>query len=197
MITEQLNTIEVILRDKNITSLHYLQAGISYVEIKQHIDNLYPIKGSHELLAELYSWHDGTLLNFTDPVDCFKITPLFFFNSLKNISQIIGEDADTREFRKRNQIPLFSSGHGEFLSLDINELNENPEKAICYYVSTWNPEFDLYTPMYRNIFCFFNAVIECYNAGVYYNEGGIIECDQEQEYKITLKHNKSLLDYWR
>jgi hypothetical protein len=197
MILEKLIQLEKKLSGLEIKSLNYLQPGISSELIESQLGKLYPSIGSDPIIKELYSWHNGSRINYTEAAVTFNITSLFFPNSIEEIKEIVEAGDDIREFKSRNHIPLFSTGHGEFLSVNASELLHEPGTAMLYYVSTWNPEFELYTPMFDSIFSFLDTTIECLNSGIYYkNEDGVLGFDFEKEREIAKKLNKTATMYW-
>ncbi|MDQ3109052.1 MAG: hypothetical protein M3R17_04075 [Bacteroidota bacterium] len=197
MVAAQLLQFEKLLFDLKIKSLDYLKPGITGDLIGSEIGEIYPLIGSNVIINDLYSWHNGTITNYTQGTETFKITPRFFFNSINSIKEIVGGADSVLEFKLRNQIPLFSTGHGEYLSVNVSQLSSDPQNAGLFYVSTWNPEFEFYTLMFDNVFTFLETTIECLENGAYYkNEDGVLELDFDKEYEIATRLNKKAT-YWR
>lgn len=192
-IKEQLKTIDAILKGDNATCLQHLQEGIELTTVE--CPKEFPDMAKSSLLRELFSWHNGTSMNNSEPAVNFRFTPDFAMLSLEEIRNLLDVDQDYL-FTARRQLPLFLSGHGEYLTIAYDDLMFNPDKAKLYYVSTWNPELELYTEIYDSLPRFLETVITCFDKGAYYFEEGIVEIDFDLERKIGKKLNKAAKEYW-
>lgn len=93
-------------------------------------------------------------------------------------------------------LPLFSTGHGEYLAINLKDYLNKPNETPIYYLSTWNPDFELYTSIYDSFYQIFVTVNECFKKGVYFmDDGGLIDIDIDKYYEISKKMNPNS-EYW-
>lgn len=146
-------------------------------------------------LASLYQWHDGTSnSNFAE--EQFKKCYLayeIFFNNLAAIRKIVEEDS-FYHFANGKMFPAFSSLHGEYLAVKLDE------EGKVYYCSTSDSEIDFVTSMFDSISSLIETLNKLYSIGYYYlADENIIEpnFDKYDEYlKIGASLNPNC-DYWK
>ncbi len=186
--------LESYLKDNNSTVLQHLKPGIDITKL--NIDNpwLKQISNSEELRI-LFGWHSGTAIDYETPCEYFYLFPTYFLMSLDQIEESIATN-EVFEFVANDQLPIFATGHGEYLTVNLTSLVESPKDTIVYYACTWDSERELYTAAYDNIYRLFEITNYCFKKGIYTFQDGIVDADMRMQYKAMLKLNKIAKDNW-
>jgi hypothetical protein len=194
---ELLSKIETEMRSKKMQAVTFLLDPIDESILNDFIRNNYkaslPLDG---ILTEIYQWHNGCKINNTDPVEKFYIFPTYYINSIEDIQNIIDND-DFFEFKKNYYMPFFSSGHGEYLVVKINEVIDFSENAPVYCLSTSNPELEICEKIYDSVFSMFDTILKLYQKNlIFIDEDNLMDCDFLGCLEISKKMNPNS-EYWK
>jgi hypothetical protein len=128
--------LEGVLRRRNPSVIAHLRPGLEVQEIIQML-NQSGVKGPVEVLMELYSWRNGTIMDEETTLKAASLFPMdmYYFLDLQTaISQFAcfreaaarleglmwEPDANPKVFNAaREAFPLFSDGATSFIALDL------------------------------------------------------------------------------
>lgn len=182
-----LKKLNDIVISKNIPALKFLQPGIDYKTLQKDLN-----VSEDSFVAQTLSWHNGTNINYEEPGNVFYIFPGFYLQSMQDVFTTMASDK-VYHFKDKNVIPLLYSGQGEFLAVPgTSDSNTQP----VFYCSTWNPGFDLYTPIYDSCESMMETIIEYYESNAYFIDQGVLDKDIEMEERIAAKRNPKAI-YWK
>ncbi|HTB99703.1 MAG TPA: SMI1/KNR4 family protein [Ferruginibacter sp.] len=150
-----------------------------------------------EDIRDIFLWHNGTIIESNIPVRKSYLFAEFLFNSIEKIQKIMDSVESTYKLKKNGFLPIFSTGHGEYLALNLKDYSNKPETTHVYYLGTWDPECDLYTTIYDSFYQMFVSVNACFKQDVYFiDDKGLIDINFTKYFEISKKMNPNS-DYWR
>jgi hypothetical protein len=145
-------------------------------------------------LFDIFYIHNGTNLGMTDNVDQLHLVSNYFFNSIENIKEIL--ESGDYNLLSRGHFPLFSSGFGEYLTLNIAEMSSGLINSKVYLVQSYDPTIEEIISIYDNLYSLFETGIQCYKTGVISKENDEINIDIDREYEISGELNPNS-DFWK
>jgi len=185
-----LQKLESVLSNINAPILDILQPGID----RNLIDNLISeLDLSFKMeVYELYAWRNGTMDTKRKIIGAMTLFTNGIFYSLEQSIDVYKYNALENAHWNRNYFPLFSSGGGDYLLMDLGK--GKFEGAIFLY----SPAL-LYssTPLtiYDSLEMLLLSVLECYQQKAYDFIDGILETDIDMEFSICKKNNPHS-KYW-
>ncbi len=195
------NELEILIKNLeplNAPVLKLLNPPASESQILLFLNKYFAGVLISEEIKDMFLWHNGTATDYKNPTDIFYLFPGFFFNSIEEMQNIMDAIESTYKVKENSFLPLFSSGHGEYLALNLKDYSNNPDATPIYYLSTWNPELELYTPIYDSLYQMFNTVNECFKQKAYFvnNTDLMLDKDSKRRKQISKKMNPNS-DYWK
>lgn len=107
---EKIIELEKYLKTINAPVLNYLNKGVEEINIdclKLNDAIVLP-----KDIIDIFKWHNGTNIDYNLFSENFYMFPTFILNSFDDIKALY--KTGTFEFEKKNMLPLFSSGNGEY-----------------------------------------------------------------------------------
>lgn len=193
MIKSKLIVIEQYLNKIEAPVIKYLNHGAKYIEITSFFKRTFPEFSTSETIIDIYLWHNGTNIIDTIAAENFYFFPAFYFNSLVDIQKIFS--LKLYEFEQKQMLPICSSGHGEFLVIDLESFNRDPDNTPIYEVQSWDPKSETFTTRYDNFNIMLDTILKCYELKVFYVSEGLLEMDFDAAWKIS-KETNPLSKYW-
>lgn len=130
------------------------------------------------------------------PAEVFYIFPTYFLNSSDKIDNILKVD-NFYNFTHNKFLPLFSSGHGEYLGFYTEEFKKSELDTKVYLCSTSNFEIDNYCEIYQSINIMLKTHIIGYQKGIYFiDEESCLDFDFDEYWELHKKMNPKV-NYWK
>jgi hypothetical protein len=196
MIKKILRDFEKILIQKNVKSYYLLQDGLDKKEIftllHQYFDNI------PDEIYDIYQWKNGTQDIPHIAVGKLWIIPMYYFINLNKAVRTYYRQSLKEKYFEKNFFPLFASGGGELLLIDMAEKNIANRQIYYFYLGNTEPDFDVMISYYDNFEKMLETTIECFNRGIYFvnSEDGSVDCNYDLEYKLSKELNPNS-DYWK
>jgi hypothetical protein len=178
--------------------VHRFNKGISEMEISGLI---MPLELSFpQPLVEYFQWKDGLIREGLEdiPLAGFNLFPFGSPFSLKEAVEIFQYYAIDHGHWGVNFFPVFESGLGDYLLLDINEAS--PTSGMVCFSSPADPNAQGVVSYADSLNRLIEAIIECYQKEVYYFtefEGHrILEEHYDAGFNIW-KNNNPRSEYWK
>jgi hypothetical protein len=195
MISESLIHVEECLKKIKAPVLKYLKAGISKKTIQESLARIFPDLRLHHELYELYRWHNGTNTDSSTYNELFYLFPTFYLNSFEEIFMLYKHNYFN--LIENKMIPLFSTGNGELLAINIDKSYGDISKTPIFYLQNWDHSSEIYTTIYDDVYSMFETAIECYNKKSFYiDNDGLLVMDFEKSWEISKEMNPNS-DYWK
>jgi hypothetical protein len=193
--------LEILMKNLeaiNAPVLKLLNPPIDEGKLIGFFDGYFPGIPISEDIKDIFLWHDGTTVENNVPVRKSYLFEGFYLNSMLEMQTIMETNERFYKLKEHGFLPLFSTGHGEYLALNLKDYSINPEKTPLYYLSTWNPEFELYTSMYDSFYQMLNTVNECFKQnGCFINtEDFMLDYDSKIYNRISKGMNPNS-EYWK
>lgn len=193
-IKEELIDLELNLSKLNAPVIKLLNPPASEAEIFDFYRTYFPAIKVSEEIKSIYLWHNGTVIDNISPARKFYMFADFYLDSLSQIEKNIKADDELFHFLDKGLLPLFSSGQGENLAINIQDFD--PEKTPLLWVGTSNPEIELYTTIYDSFHSMMATIKECFKRNVYFIDNkGLMDYDFDNYYNISKSMNPNS-DYW-
>jgi hypothetical protein len=195
MINERLINVEECLKKIKAPVLKYLNNGISKDQIQKLLTKFFPDVSLHYEFYELYFWHNGTNRDPSKYNELFYLFPTFYLNSIEEI--VIIYKHNYFNLIENKMIPLFSSGNGELLAINIEKSYKDIIHTPIFYLQNWDHSSEIYTTIYDNIYTMFETAIVCYNGKAFYiDNDGLLVMDFKKSWEISKEMNPNS-DYWK
>src|SRR5580692_5961960 len=127
--------IELLIKNLELLNapvLKLLLLPASETQISDFFNEYFPGINISKDIKDMFLWHNGTATDYETPVDIFYLFPGFFFNSIKEAGEIMNAVDPTYKVKERGFLPLFSSGHGEYLALNMKNYSIKPNATPVY-----------------------------------------------------------------
>ncbi|HTB30671.1 MAG TPA: SMI1/KNR4 family protein [Bacteroidia bacterium] len=182
----------------NAPVLRFLNPPIEEQKLIFFFNQYFPTATISEDIKDLFLLYNGTATDYVQAAEVFYLFPGFFFNSIEEIQEAIKADENIFEFKTKGFLPLFSSGRGEYLALNLNEFSNKPKTTPIYYLSTWNPELELYTTIYDSFRQMLVTVNKCFKYDAYFMSSVhfMLDYDYKKYNKISKEMNPNS-EYWK
>jgi hypothetical protein len=193
MFKDKLSQIKNCLNNINAPVLNYLKESIPIKEMEVVINQFMSIKQIPEEVILLYLWHNGTRTFQGIPAENFYLFPTYFLNSVEDIKLLLEENSLL--FIEKKMLPIFSSGRGEYLTIDL----KSKEKSKIFCAEPWNSDSgsDIYTDIYDNFDTMFDTIINCFKNKIYYiSNDGLLSMDFDKAWEIAKIMNPNS-QYWK
>jgi hypothetical protein len=186
-----LTALELFLRDINAPILDKLGPGIDKTDIE-----LFAKKSNlffDEEIYELYEWRNG-IANPNENIigEMTLFTNGIFYCLEEAIRTYKSYALDLGSWDQRF-FPLFSSGGGDFLLVNLGE--RNSDKHVFLYSPPLLYSSELIS-IYDSLEKLFISVFECYKREAYYFEDNVLEKNINLEFEICIKNNPNAA-YWK
>jgi hypothetical protein len=193
--------IEILIKNLeslNVPVLELLNAPVREKELIKFLNEYFVGIPISKDIKGIFLWHNGTATDHIRPAEIFYLFPGFFLNSIEKIQNIMDAIESVYFVKEKGFLPLFSSGRGEYLALNLNEFSNEPDSTPIYYLSTWNPSLDVYTTMYDSLYQMFDTINECFKQEVYFmnSNNSWLDYDIKRRNRISRKMNPNS-DYWK
>jgi hypothetical protein len=195
MLDTNLQALQRIHEANNSLVVNQLQHGVALQE-RHKLPNGFEDLAHCESLQAIFKWHNGTQIVDSKPVEQFYLFPEFYFLSLEEIAAIVDGD-EVYHFKLRRQLPLFATGHGEYLTIGLDDLKHDTQSAMIFYACTWDSERELFTEAYDNLFKLFDTILRCFENGAYFFENGVVEMDFDKRRETILDINSRAIKNWK
>lgn len=197
MIKDKLIVLEKELGGAEAPCLGLLRPGADRSFAELFVTKLFDIADIHPELLSFPCWKDGTEINSADPAARFWVFRNFFLLSMNSIKEIVETD-QLFEFKNKKYYPLLASGHGEYLVVNLDSFAKNPAESPVYMACTSNPDLEIFTSMYDNVYAMLDTAITGYQKSIYFTdrESKTLDYDFDADWDISAKMNPNST-YWK
>ncbi|MBC8046263.1 MAG: hypothetical protein H7Y00_05665 [Fimbriimonadaceae bacterium] len=131
------------------------------------------------------------------PARLFDLFPGYIFQSINDILTTFHHGDDVFKFIDSKMFPFFTSGHSDYLTLNLHEVLERNLMASVYYISAGDTNFRGFVKIYENFNQMLITVIDCYVKGYYFlDDDGILDDDSIEVANLSFANNP-LSPYWK
>jgi hypothetical protein len=190
----QLAAIKEQLQNIKAPVIQYLNDKASQNDIESFWRDFYPDIPIPQDFIDIYSWHNGTAVRTDIPAFNFYLFPGFYLNSLAEVRRIYAHKI--YDFEKKKMFPLFSSGMGEHLVIDIASYLTDSEGTLVMEVQSWDPLVKTFETKYDSLNNLLDTIIECYKKGAYFVIDGELDSDTDKKWEISKEMNPKSA-YWK
>jgi hypothetical protein len=181
--------LEKNLQEKNAQIIKLLKDGTNKEVLESVFQKYFPEDQIPESIIEIYSWHNGVELDGVNSIRLFYLFPRFFLNTIESVQEII-DLSDFYDFRRNKLFPLFSSGHGEYLAIDIIS-------GKIIYCSVANIDLETFTTIYDSFSSFLQTINYCYENNIYcLDNKSLLTSDLRMEIEISKQYNNES-EFWK
>jgi len=181
-ITSILKKLEKFFTDQHSIGFAQLQDGISQVEIEERIAP-FNLSFPPEVF-ELFKWKNGIKESSDETIVDSLLFPWGIMESMDRLVDVYKSFTSEGYFSKE-YFPLFTSGGGDYILVNCNKDDDFYRYVYWHSLALYGTELDA---RYDSLSTLLQCVLECFEAGAYYFEGGALEIKEDLADSILEKY---------
>ena len=181
-----------VLHKLNAPILQRLNQGISTEEVEAML------KGRQlpPEVYQLYSWHNGTVLDVNVPIGELWLFPGAAFMSCARAMEVDKIRSGKDKYWNAKKFPLFESRGGEYFLIDGNQGSRTA--GMIFFHSAGSVDFDTVISKFDSLETLFNTIVTCFQQGAYFydNINKMVGFNPDLERHISRQLNPRSA-YWK